>query len=45
MPTQQADLFETASDAADRPSEQILAIVRARLHAALALVKSTETMP
>ncbi len=45
MRAQQADLFETASDAADRPSEQILAIVRARLNAAPALVKSAETMP
>lgn len=45
MPAQQADLFETASGATGQPSEQIVAIVRARLHTALALVKSAETMP
>jgi len=42
---QQADLFETSLRAGRQPSEEIVAIVRAWLHAALALVKSAEAMP
>jgi hypothetical protein len=41
----QADLFGTPSRVSDEPSDEIVAIVRARLHAALALVKSAEVMP
>ena len=41
----QADLFGTASRAAERPSDEIGALVRARLRATLALVKAAEVMP
>ncbi len=45
MPALQDDLFGTPSRAPDQPSEEIVALVRARLHAALALVRSAEAMP
>ena len=45
MSVVQADLFGTASLGGERPSDEIVAIVRARLHAALTLVKSAEVMP
>ncbi len=45
MSVSQPDLFGNTPDAAEPPSAEIVAIVRARLHAALALVKSAETMP
>jgi hypothetical protein len=45
MSTLQADLFGTQSRLSEGPSDEILAIVRARLHAALALVKAAEVMP
>ncbi len=41
----QADLFGAPPGNPEAPSEEIVAIVRARLHAALALVKSAEAMP
>ena len=46
MSDRQADLFaDTPPRAAERPSEEVVAIIRARLHATLALVKSATTMP
>ena len=45
MQADQADLFATPSRGAERPSDEVVALVRARLHATLALVKSAETMP
>jgi hypothetical protein len=45
MSVLQADLFGAPSGKPEAPSEEIVAIVRARLHAALALVKSAEAMP
>ena len=45
MRSGQADLFETSPRAGEQPSEEVVAIVRARLHAALALVKAAKTMP
>ena len=45
MSATQADLFGTPSPARDQPSAEIVAIVRARLHATLALVKAAEAMP
>ena len=41
----QADLFGTPSHVAERPDDETVAIVRARLHATLALVKSATVMP
>ncbi len=41
----QADLFETPSRISDSPNEEVVTIVRARLHASLALVKSAAVMP
>jgi len=45
MSNVQPDLFGTPAPAREQPSDEILAIVRKRLHAALALVKSAEAMP
>jgi len=45
MSVAQSDLFETSRHAAECPSEEIVTLVRARLHATLALVKSAEAMP
>jgi hypothetical protein len=45
MSTLQADLFGTAPHPSDQPSEEIVALVRARLYATLALVKAAEAMP
>lgn len=45
MSAPQADLFGVPSGAAEPPSDEIVALVRARLRAALALVKAAETMP
>ncbi len=45
MPSAQADLFAAAPPQAARPGDDVVALVRARLHEALALVKSAETMP
>ena len=44
MSASQADLFGP-SGAAEPPSEEVTALVRARLHATLALVKAAEAMP
>ena len=41
----QADLFATASPADAVPSEEIVALVRSRLHATLAVVKAAKSMP
>ena len=45
MSVSQADLFGNSPRAAEPPSDEIIALVRTRLHAALALVKAAETMP
>ena len=45
MASKQDDLFGTPAPVVERPSEAVVATVRARLHAALALVKGAETMP
>lgn len=45
MSVAQSDLFETSIRPAEAPSEEVVALVRARLHATLALVKSAEAMP
>ena len=45
MSVSQGDLFGAASHISEQPSEEIVALVRKRLHATLALVKSAETMP
>jgi hypothetical protein len=45
MSTSQADLFGTPSPIREEPSDEIVAIVRTRLHTALALVKAAEVMP
>jgi hypothetical protein len=45
MSALQADLFGTSSPAHEQPSDEIVAIYRARLHAALELVRSAQVMP
>ena len=45
MSVSQADLFGNTPGAREPPNEEIVALVRARLQAALALVKAAETMP
>ncbi len=45
MSASQADLFGTPSRIGEQPSDEIVALVRARLHATLALVKSADAMP
>lgn len=45
MSASQADLFGTSSRAAEPPSDEVVALIRARLHATLALVKGAEAMP
>lgn len=45
MSALQADLFGTALPSREQPSDEIVAIYRARLHAALAVVKAAEVMP
>ena len=45
MSASQADLFGTAPHPSDQPTPEIVALVRARLHATLALVKGAEAMP
>lgn len=46
MPDAQADLFgPTPRPAEPPPDAEIVALVRARLHATLALVKAAEAMP
>ena len=41
----QTDLFATESPQAEPPSDEVVVIIRARLYATLALVKSASTMP
>jgi hypothetical protein len=41
----QADLFGTASPIGEQPNDEIIALVRSRLHATLALVKAADAMP
>jgi hypothetical protein len=45
MSALQTDLFGSEPCAAGQPSEEIVALVRTRLHATLALVKSAKSMP
>jgi hypothetical protein len=45
MSASQADLFEAPSRIGEPPSDEVVAQVRARLHATLALVKAAKTMP
>jgi hypothetical protein len=45
MPELQQDLFEGSSRVSDQPSDEVVSLVRARLHATLALVKSATAMP
>ena len=45
MSALQTDLFGAASHISDQPSDEIVALVRRRSHATLALVKSAEAMP
>lgn len=45
MPELQSDLFQSALPAGGQPSEEIIEIIRSRLHATLALVKSAKVMP
>jgi hypothetical protein len=45
MSEAQADLFGTPSHSSAQPDAEIVAIVRARLQATLALVKSADAMP
>jgi len=45
MSVLQADLFGTGPHTSEQPSDEIVALVRSRLHATLALVKSADAMP
>lgn len=45
MSAAQSDLFAAPPRAAERPGDEVVALVRARLHRTLALVKAAETMP
>jgi hypothetical protein len=45
MSALQPDLFGTSSHTREQPSDEIVALVRRRLHATLALVKAAEAMP
>jgi hypothetical protein len=45
MSASQADLFGKPSRTGEAPGEEIVALVRSRLRAKLALVKSAEAMP
>jgi hypothetical protein len=45
MSAAQHDLFGTAPHAGEPPGEEIVVLVRARLHATLALVKAADAMP
>lgn len=45
MSASQADLFETPSRTGGPPSDEVVALIRARLRATLALVKAAEVMP
>ena len=41
----QSELFALPVPVVERPSEEVVSIIRARLHATLALVRSAATMP
>jgi hypothetical protein len=45
MSVMQDDLFGPVSRANEQPSDEIVALVRGRLHATLALVKAADAMP
>ena len=45
MSVLQDDLFGTAPSTSAQPSDEIVALVRSRLHATLALVKAATAMP
>jgi hypothetical protein len=45
MSVLQTDLFGTGPHTSEQSSDEIVALVRSRLHATLALVKSAEAMP
>ena len=45
MSAPQADLFGTVSRAGEQPGDEIVALVRSRLHVTLALVKAADAMP
>ena len=45
MSAPQLDLFTTTPRPTERPGDDLVAIIRARLHATLALVKSATSMP
>ena len=45
MSTSQADLFGTPSRAGDKPSEEIVGMIRTQLRQTLDLVRSAESMP
>ncbi len=45
MSSAQTDLFALSPAAAERPSDEVLAVIRTRLHAILALVQSATAMP
>lgn len=45
MNAAQADLFATPSRTGEPPSDEIVALIRTRLHATLALVKAADAMP
>jgi hypothetical protein len=45
MAQQQSDLFGTAPAASPRPPEDLVVLIRARLHATLAMLRAAETMP
>ena len=45
MPATQPDLFGTPAPVREQPSEEIIDIVRKRLHAVVALVQGAASMP
>ena len=45
MSAVQTDLFGSAPDAREPPNDEVVALVRSRLQATLALVKSATVMP
>ncbi len=45
MSAAQADLFETSSRTGEPMSDEIITLIRTRLHATLALVKAAKAMP
>jgi hypothetical protein len=45
MSVLQSDLFGIAPRNSEQPSDEIVALIRSRLHATLALVKAADAMP